>query len=208
MRSFTLTTLAFLGALVYSNAFSVRREAMTMKRGRGSFGKEFGEGKPAGLKSPSSAGMSDSVGSSSSRWVPVQGVTSIKDLPTEEGKVMLMDTMAEALKNGATNPTGAVAVIKYGPATYCTAVACSSCKIPLNKAKILESNDETGRDPRIVCDFCAATFNLRTGERITSKGGNGIFGGIAKALFAAQSSDNLKVYALGEKDGRVLINLD
>lgn len=179
-----------------------------MKRGRGSFEKEFGEEKPAGLKSSPGSGMSDSVGYSSSRWVPVQGVNSIKELPTEEGKVMLMDTMAPALKNGATNPTGAVAVTKYGQATYCTAVACPSCKIPLNKAKILEPSDETGRDPRIVCDFCAATFNLRTGERITSEGGNGIFGGIRKALFSAQSSDNLKVYALGEKDGKVLINLD
>lgn len=207
MNILTLSALLFFfDSLICSNAFAVRR-TMTMKRGRGSFGKEFDEGISGSKPSKSSAGMSDSVGSSSSRWVPVQGMTSIKDLPTEEGKVKLIDTMAEALKNGATNPTGAVAVIKYGSATYCTAVACSSCKIPLNKAKIVGPNDESGRDPRIVCDFCSATYNLRTGARMTSEGGNGIFGGITKALFSAQSSEALPVYALGEKDGKVLINL-
>ena len=205
MRLSPLTTLTLLVTVVCSDAFAVRR-TMTMKRGRGSFGKEFGEG-IGGAKPSSSGGISSTPGAPRSQWVPVQGIASMKDLPTEEGKVKIIDTMAEGLKNGATNPTGAVAVIKYGPATYCTSVACSACKIPLNKAKIAGPSSETARDPRIICDFCAATFNLRTGQRVASEGGNGILGGITKALFSAKSAESLPVYALGEKDGKVLINL-
>jgi nitrite reductase/ring-hydroxylating ferredoxin subunit len=154
----------------------------------------------------------DVVGSSSSskRWVPVEGLKSAKDLPTEQGKIMLVDTMAPALMDRGTNPTGAVAVVKFGPnnTLYCVSSSCASCKIPLTKAKILGPTDETGnQDPRLACDFCSATYNLRTGERVTNVQASGILGGIAKALLSAKESAPLPVYELGEAKGKVVINL-
>lgn len=175
---------------------------MTMKRGRGSF-KEEAEGGKSNVQS-----MSGDIGSSSSkRWVPVQGLKSAKDLPSEQGKVILVDTMAAALMDRGTNPTGAVSVVKYGLNTYCVSSSCASCKIPLIKAKVLEPTEETGKDPRLACDFCSATYNLRTGERVTNVQASGILGGIAKALLSAQDSAPLPVYELGEAKGKVVINL-
>jgi nitrite reductase/ring-hydroxylating ferredoxin subunit len=140
-------------------------------------------------------------------WIPVQGLTDgIPNL--EEGKVVLIDTMAKALQNGATNPTGAVAVVKYGPSVFCTSVGCASCQIPLNKADLLEPNDETdNKDPRIACSFCRATYNLKTGARVAPVDGGGLVGGLVKGLFSKQDQKSLPVYALGEKNGQVLINL-
>ena len=51
-------------------------------------------------------------------WVPVSGLTSMADLPQEENVVKLVDTMADQLINGATNPTGAVSVVNYEGKTY------------------------------------------------------------------------------------------
>jgi nitrite reductase/ring-hydroxylating ferredoxin subunit len=174
-----------------------------MKRGRGSFKEEAGGGKP------NVQSMSGDVGSISSKiWVPVAGLKSAKDLPTEQGKVVLVDTMAAALMDRGTNPTGAVSVVKYGLNTYCVSSSCASCKIPLTKAKILEPTEqETGKDPRLACDFCSATYNLRTGERVTNVQASGILGGIAKVLLSAQESAPLPVYELGEAKGKVAINI-
>jgi nitrite reductase/ring-hydroxylating ferredoxin subunit len=177
---------------------------MTMKRGRGSFREEDGGGKQ------NFQSVSGDVGSSSSskRWVPVAGLKSAKDLSTiEQGKVTLVDTMAPALMDRGTNPTGAVSVIRYEQNTYCASSSCASCKIPLTKAKVLEPTDETGNDPRLACDFCSATYNLRTGERVTNVQPSGILGGIAKVLLSAQESAPLPVYELGEAKGKVVINL-
>ena len=141
-------------------------------------------------------------------WVPVEGIQSMKDLPQEENQVQFVDTMAEKLQDGAVNPTGAVSVVNYEGKTYCFSSSCPSCKVPLSKAKVFEPNEETDNtDPRLSCDFCKATFNVRTGERVENAGKAGIFGGIVKGLFSAQESVPLPTYDLGEKNGKVLINL-
>lgn len=141
-------------------------------------------------------------------WQPVKGVSSIKDLPQKENTVQVVDTMADSLVNGATNPTGAVSVVKYDDKTYCCSVSCPTCKIPLTKAKVYEPNEETnGVDPRLSCDFCKSTFNVRTGERLENAEKAGLMGGIVKGLFSASDKVPLETYDLGEKNGQVLINL-
>jgi nitrite reductase/ring-hydroxylating ferredoxin subunit len=185
-------------------AFAVRRSAMTMKRGRGSFQKEIGGSNDTG-KQPKP--MIGSPATSNKQWVPVAGVKSVGDLPQQEGKVQLIDTMAQALINGATNPTGAVSVVKYGSNTYCFSSSCPSCKIPLAKAKILEPNDETNGAPRICCDFCSSTYNLKNGAKIAKAESSGLLGGIVSGLMSAQESVPLPVYELGERKGKVVINL-
>lgn len=186
---------------------------LTMKRGRGSIGKEVGidTGSGSGGSEFKGLGSKDSVsvGSSSSsassvNWIPIAATT--KQLPTEENKVNLIDTNLITIKNGQTNPTGAVSVIKYSGVTYCFAVNCPSCKIPLTKAQVVEGTVESNGQPRIVCDLCKSTYNLQTGTKLSSAVQNpGFFGGIAKTLFSAQGSGNLPTYKLGEKGGKLLI---
>lgn len=195
LKSFFLV-LVVLPLLTAVDGFFV----LTMKRGRG-LAKEFG-GKSK--KGPMSTGAPSS---NTGGWATVAGLSSVRDLPTQEGKIQIVDTLVKKLIDGATNPTGAVCVVKHKAGTYCFSASCPSCKIPLNKAKVLEPSDETGSDPRLSCDFCSATFNLRTGERVASVGGSGIFSGVVKGLFSKQENVPLDVYALGEKDGKVVINL-
>eukprot|EP00978_Attheya_sp_CCMP212_P041404 scaffold237128_cov28-Attheya_sp.AAC.3 len=96
--------------------------------------------------------MSNSKKASNS--VPVVGLTSTSDLPNSESgnsEIKLVDTMADVLLNGATNPTGAVAVTNYMGKTYCFASACSTCKIPFTKARVMAPNAETNNvDPRLL----------------------------------------------------------
>lgn len=116
--------------------------------------------------------------------------------------------MADQLMNGATNPTGAVSIVNYEGKTYCFSSSCSNCKIPLSKAKVFPPNEETGGvEPRLSCDFCKATYNIRTGERVEKAEQPGLLGGVVSGLFAAQDEVNLPTYDLGEKSGQVLINL-
>ena len=140
-------------------------------------------------------------------WVPVEGMSSMKDLPQEENSVKLVDTHADQLINGATNPTGAVSVVNYSGKTYCFASSCSRCQIPLTKAKVLPPSDETGENPRISCDFCKATYNIRTGERVENAEKPGLIGGVVTGLFSKSDEVPLPIYDLGEKSGQVLINL-
>lgn len=140
-------------------------------------------------------------------WVPVQGLSSLADLPKEQGSVKLVDTMAEQLMNTATNPTGAVSIVNYKDTTYCFSSSCARCQIPLSKASVLEPSAETGTDPRLSCDFCKATFNIRTGEQVEDSSKAGLIGGIVTTLFSKTDKVLLKVYDLGEKNGSVLINL-
>jgi nitrite reductase/ring-hydroxylating ferredoxin subunit len=141
-------------------------------------------------------------------WVPVSGLTSMADLPQEENVVKLVDTMADQLINGATNPTGAVSVVNYEGKTYCFASSCTCCQIPLAKAKVLPPNEETGGvAPRLSCDFCKATYNIRTGERIENAEKPGLLGGVVTGLFSKSEKKSLPVYDLGEKNKSVLINL-
>lgn len=201
-----------------------RRSTLSMKRGRGSFKKEVEGTNPNSddLSSSSSSMMSSSNepkgmgmtgGKESSptvttNWILVPKVTA-RQLPAVDGKVQVLDTYALTLVDKATNPTGAVAVVKYGPDTFCCSIQCPSCKIPLTKAKVLPANDETsGKAPRLACDFCQATYNLKTGEKVTSQQGGGLFGAIAKTVLSAnQDASPLPIYRLGEKDGRILFSM-
>jgi nitrite reductase/ring-hydroxylating ferredoxin subunit len=153
-------------------------------------------------------GLSSPKGKKKPNWVPVQGITSMSDLPKEENTVKLVDTMAQQLINGATNPTGAVSIINYEGKTYCFASSCACCQIPLTKAKVLPPNEETGGTvPRLSCDFCKATYNIRTGERVQNAESGGLMGGVVAGLFSKKNKDPLAIYDLGEKNGQVLINL-
>jgi len=156
----------------------------------------------------SSSSMSGSAGGKTDiNWIPIQ--VSAKSLPTTENKVELIDTNLITMKNAQTNPTGAVSVMKYGKQTYCFSVNCPSCKIPLTKAQALEGTKESSNQPRLVCDFCKATYNLKTGEKLESAVPNpGILGGIAKSIFSAKDNGPLPVYQLGEKNGKLVIALE
>ena len=177
---------------------------MAKRGGRGGLGDVDSE-RPKKAAKTSTAGMAP-PGSNKSTWIPVQGMTtSMADLL--DGSVTLVDTGAAALIKTATNPNGAVAVIKYGPSVFCTSVGCASCQIPLSKAEVLGPTEETMNDPRICCSFCRATYNLRTGERVATQEGGGLMGGLAKNIFSKQKVGSLPIYALGEKNGKVLINL-
>jgi nitrite reductase/ring-hydroxylating ferredoxin subunit len=84
----------------------------------------------------------------------------------------------------------------------------------MNKAKILPP-PEAGllEAPRLSCDFCGSTFNLRTGEPVDdatkSEGAGGnMLGGMVKGLMKSRGRKPIKVYALSSDDkGRVLISL-
>lgn len=203
-----LSLLAALASSYCVPMFATRRSSMTMRKGRKSLRKTVASG-----LSSSTGAVRPMAGAEpaqrASNWVAVSGISSRSDLPSEEGKVKVVETMAPQLIDGATNPAGAVSVVTYEGKTYCTDVSCPSCKIPLTKARILEPNEETGgADPRIACDFCSATFNVRTGERVEDAKGTGFVGGIVKGLMSAnKDQSNLQTYDLGEKDGKVLINL-
>mmetsp|Transcript_38322 Transcript_38322/g.42390 ORF Transcript_38322/g.42390 Transcript_38322/m.42390 type:complete len:220 (-) Transcript_38322:263-922(-) len=200
----------------YSQAFSLqsaptRRSMMYMgRRGRGSIN-EFRENSSSSSSNKSGKGLGGEAAAPSPKpatanWNPVQGITSINDLPTEEGKVKVIETMATPFINSQTNPKGAVAVVKYGKSTYCTSISCAMCQIPLDKAKILEPNEETNNIPRLSCTFCQATFNLLTGEQLKPTKGGNLLGGMMKGLFSKSEGQSQPVYALGEKNGQVFIN--
>lgn len=180
---------------------------LMMRRGRGSLGKEVGGAGSAGMdNSNNDSSSSSGSGVGGVNWIPIQ--VSAKSLPAEENKVGLIDTNLITMKNGQTNPTGAVSVVKYSGQTYCFAVNCPSCKIPLTKAECLPGTAESSNQPRIVCDLCKATYNLKTGAKLTSAVPNaGLLGGIAKTLFSSKESGPLPVYKLGEKGGKLLIAL-
>jgi nitrite reductase/ring-hydroxylating ferredoxin subunit len=76
------------------------------------------------------------------------------------------------------------------------------------KAECLAPSEETGDAPRVACDFCKATFNLKTGAPVKAQQSAGFFGGIAKAVLSAQDSTPLPVYSLAEKNGKILFATD
>ena len=128
--------------------------------------------------------------------------SSIQSLPQEKNEVKVIDTNVPSLINKQTNPTGAVSIVNYNDKTYCFSSSCASCKIPLTKAKVLGANEETDDDARIQCDFCGATYNLRTGEPVQKEGGK-----LLGFLFSKTESVELPVYGLGEQGGKVFINV-
>ena len=207
MKLSNIILVAAVTLFVTTDAYSplsmpTKRSTMTMKRGRGSFKKEISSSSGGGM---SSSGSSSS-GLQSRNWVNTN--QSVKQLPTEDGQVTLLETGAFLVVDKATNPTGAVGVMKYGPQTHCFSSSCPQCKIPLTKAKALPPNEETGKAPRISCDFCKATFNLKTGEPVKSQESAGFLGGIAKAVLSAQDSAPLPIYTLGEKNGKVQFSME
>lgn len=58
------------------------------------------------------------------------------------------------------------------------------------------------KDGRLQCDFCGATYNLRTGEPVEKEGGK-----LLGFLFSKSEKEKLPVYALGEKGGKVFISM-
>lgn len=187
---------------------------LNVKRGRGTLGKEVGfegtnndeENKGIGNTNKKGLGSSTSSGPVIN-WIPIQVTT--KELPKENNVVGIIDTNLPTMKVSQTNPTGAVSVIKYKDITYCFSINCPSCKIPLTKAKVIDGDMSSNNQPRIVCDLCKSTYNVKTGEKLKSAIDNpGILGGIAKTIFSSQDTGNLKTYKLGEKNGKLLIALD
>lgn len=191
----------------YVPGLVTRRSTMTMRKGRKSLKKTISGGLGGKVSGVQPMGGEATV-SKKTNWVPVAGISSISELETEENKVQLIETKAAPLMNAQVNPNGAVSVVKYGGSTFCFSSSCPSCKIPLSKSKVFPPNEETGSSPRISCDFCSATYNIRTGEKVSDAGGTGgMFGGIVKGLMNSKPSEPLPTYDLGEKNGKVLINL-
>jgi nitrite reductase/ring-hydroxylating ferredoxin subunit len=203
-----LSTILLVVSLCVTDAYSpmgmtTRRSTMTMKRGRGSFKKEIGGDTGSSSASSGSTGMSGG----GRNWLNVPEKT-VKDLPKEDGEVILLDTQAFLLIDKGTNPTGAVCVMKYGPETFCFSSSCPQCKIPLTKAKVSPPNEESKKAPRLACDFCKSTFELKTGKKVASEENTGFLGGIAKAVLSAQESAPLPIYQLAEKNGKILFSMD
>ena len=176
-----------------------------MKRGRGSFQKEAGASGFSGKKkSGSSAGVRRDI-----NWCPMPAGQTV---PTQVNKVGLLDTNLPTLKNSATNPTGAVSVVKAdNDQIYCFSSSCPSCQIPLTKAKVMEPTASTEPHPRLVCDFCKATYSLKDGQRLEGEEAapsGGIFGGLVKNVFSAKESGPLKIYKLGQKGKDLVIAVD
>jgi nitrite reductase/ring-hydroxylating ferredoxin subunit len=189
------------------NLANVRSSVLMAKRGRGSFQNESGQSipNPAGKKA---GGLSNAANDSGINWCPLPPG---QKLPEAEGAVTLMDTELTTMKNGATNPTGAVGVVKYEGQTYCFSSACPSCKIPLLKAKVFPGVVDPAAEnkaPRLACDFCKSTYNLKTGNKVAAVETGGFFGSIVKSVMQSQASGGLPIYKLGEKNGKLLICVD
>jgi hypothetical protein len=156
-----------------------------------------------------------------------------QNLPTTSGEVSLLDTNLPTLKDRATNPTGAVAVVQAPSNSqyYCFSSNCPSCKIPLTKAKVLPPLDMTNvldktlvpevasQGPRLICDFCQAPYSLKDGTRLPSAAiadvksspNSNFLGSILKNVMSAQSDASmpLRMYRLGESsNGKLLIVVD
>ena len=190
------TAFGFAPSVSFNVASS---SALSMaKRGKGLSGVSGGSNK---LNKPKSMEGSESSTKAPSNWQQT-AIPSIKSLPQEQNTVKVIDTNVLSLKDGATNPTGAVSIVNYNDKTYCFSSSCAKCKIPLTKAKVLEPTSETGNDARLQCDLCGATYNLRTGDVVEKEGGK-----MMGFLFSQMDDNNLPVYGLGEQSGKVFINV-
>ncbi|KAL3823671.1 hypothetical protein ACHAXA_009776 [Cyclostephanos tholiformis] len=157
-------------------------------------------GKPKSISGSEPTSKSGGVGNN---WIQTT-IPSIKSLPQERDVVRVIETGVPALIDRGTNPNGAVSIVnRDNGRTYCFSSSCSCCKIPLTKATVLGPNDETGgADDRIQCNFCGATYNLRTGAPVKEEGGK-----VLGFLFSGSKGAPLPVYGLGEQGGKVFINL-
>ena len=79
----------------------------------------------------------------------------------------------------------------------------------MTKAKVLPPNDETeNKAPRVTCDLCKSTYNLKTGAKLEAIESAGIFGGIAKAVLGSKDTGSLATYELGEKNGKIMFTME
>jgi len=191
----------------YVGGFSTRRSAMTMRKGRKSLKKTIKNSTRGGMAGTSAAAPENRSKTGGASWYPVKGIKSLDDITKEENVVQLIETQVKQLCDPRTNPNGAVGVLKTNGNTYSFSSSCPCCQIPLTKAKVREGTEETNGEPRLSCDFCATTFNIRTGEVVTSASKPGIMGSVVKGLFSKAEKEPLPVYALGEKNGQILISL-
>jgi len=155
------------------------------------------------LNKPKSIRGSDPDGSAGKQpfWVPTS-IKSIAALPQESNVVKLVDTGVPALINKQTNPNGAVSIVNRDGQTYCFAASCAACQIPMTKATVLDPTTETGADPRLACEFCGGTYNLRTGAPVTKEKGK-----MLGFLFSKSEDKPLPVYGLGEQKGKVFLSI-
>lgn len=191
-------------AVVSGFAPSIQQSKSTsalMAKGRRGGLTSSGSNKLNKPKSIGSDGATDTEAKPRSNWVQTS-IASIKSLPKEKNVVKLVDTQVPSLINKQTNPTGAVSIVNYDDKTYCFSSGCASCQIPLTKAKVLEPSDETNNEARLQCDFCGATYNLRTGSPVKKEGGK-----LLGFLFSKSEEKELPVYGLGEQGGKVFINI-
>ena len=65
----------------------------------------------------------------------------------------------------------------------------------------MDENNETGDNTRSQCDFCGATYNLKSRAPVTKEGGK-----LVRVLFSKSDNVPLPVYGLGEQDGKVFWN--
>jgi len=212
--AFTLTSTVVVAWTPAATAtFSRRSCVLTMKRAagrRGGLQREIGEG-GKGLGSSSSSSKASPRRSSSAaavNWCSLP-IPSKQVMDQPEGKVTFIDTNLPTLKSTATNPTGAVSVLKHKGSMYCFSSSCPCCKVPLTKSKVLVDGDSRSR---LVCDLCKTNYDLKTGEKLASDpstGGTGLLGGIVKSVLSANpDAGPLPVYRLGEKNGKLLIAVD
>mmetsp|Transcript_6333 Transcript_6333/g.13278 ORF Transcript_6333/g.13278 Transcript_6333/m.13278 type:complete len:218 (-) Transcript_6333:24-677(-) len=204
--TFCLTVAS--GYHVGLSTFKTVRSEVTMRKGRPSLKKTINGGMSKSKPNPM-GGKEIIERSRPMQWLPVAGLATIDDLPKEENKVTLINTMADVLMDAAVNPSGSVAVTTFEGNTFCFAASCAICKIPMDKAKIYLPTEESGKDVRVCCDFCGVTFNARTGKRLENAPERkaGLLGGLVKGLFNASPSVNLETYDLGEQDGKVMISV-
>lgn len=177
---------------------TTKRSSLYMRRGGG--------GRKRPLDRDVVGGSSKSGGGLN--WCPIPAGQS---LPQQAGKVQLLDTDLPTMKNAATNPTGAVAVVQWAgqsksaaPEYYCFASRCPSCQIPLTQAKVRDGDD----GPQLSCNFCKASYDLKSGSRLETESGGGMFGGLVKSVFASKNTGPMPIYKLGEKNGKLMIVVD
>jgi nitrite reductase/ring-hydroxylating ferredoxin subunit len=216
MKTMFASSLMMLSMLIGSsvsfaptpNLADIQSSLSMAKRGKGSFQNESGASIPNPTGSSKKGGLDNVANDRGINWCPVPPG---QKLPEQEGVVTLMDTMLTTLKNGATNPTGAVGVVKYAGQTFCFSSACPSCKIPLLKAKVFPGVVDPAAEnkaPRLACDFCKSTYNLKSGNKMAAVETGGFFGSIVKSVMQSQASGGLPIYKLGEKNGKLLICVD
>ncbi|GMI25890.1 hypothetical protein TeGR_g948 [Tetraparma gracilis] len=174
--------------------------ALAAKRGKGGLGSKGGSKPPnPGFSAPQPSG-------SSSKFFKTPALAT--SLPAEDGAVALLETMAPPLINAGTNPNGAIAVARFAGKLFAFQSGCETCQFPFKKAKLLPAAEDSGEDPRLACDFCGCTYNLRTGAPLKDAGVSGNVMGKMVRSTNTKGRSGVRVFELAEDDkGRVLLKL-